>query len=91
MPLRAGPGGPITAFLVDVHVYGYGTLRGYQVGLELTGPHAADAVISEISVDQTKPTYVFAQVPSGDRHQAIDLPNLRMAGAIKQGGVTLRS
>jgi len=87
----AAPGDPIIAFDVDVHVYGYGRLRGYQVGLELSGAHAPDAVITEIAVDQTKPTYIFAGVPSGDKHQVIDLANLRMAGAIKQGGVTVRS
>ena len=78
-------------YFVDVHVYGFKNMRGYQLNLEITGPEASYGEITDISVDQAKPTYIFAGTPSVDREQAIDLPGLRVAGVLHSGGVKVRS
>ena len=61
------------------------------MGFELTGEHAEDAVISSIPVDPSKPTYVFYGTPSGEKVQAIDMSDLRLAVAKHSGGVKVRS
>lgn len=90
-PIQPVKGGEIIAFDVEVHVYGFKMLRGYQLNLEITGPQASYAVISDISVDHAKPTYVFSATPSVDRDEAVDLGGLRMMGALRTGGVRMRS
>ena len=84
-------GQPPIAYLVDVHVYGFDSLRGYQVGLEAAGPNAEHIQLTDLTVEHTKPTYAFVKTPADERVDAIDLANGRVAGALHQGGVAVRS
>ena len=90
-PLYAAAHQPPAAYLVDVHVYGFRYLRGYEVGIEATGPNAGDIQLTSVTIDDLKPTYVFVTTPSSERIDAFDSANGRMAGALHKGGVKVRS
>ena len=90
-PVYATPGGPVIAWIVDVHIYGYNAVGGYQVALDITGAQAGDVQVTQFYTDDTKPTYVFAKTASGDRAEAFDTPTLHMMAAKHVGSANMRS
>jgi formylglycine-generating enzyme required for sulfatase activity len=81
---KCAPGDLLT---VDAYVRNVTDLRGYQLQLEMSGGEAGSLACSELSIDRTRPDYVFQGAGQDWTFLNVDL--CRLSSSLTQGGVTV--